>query len=136
MKLRTALLVAGVVFGLAASAPTAHAAKGIKKKGGETHHHGKVISVDHKGGHLTIATLHQSKKKKNVAAAKVKHLKFSVTNSTKVVVNHKKKNVASNLSAVRVGENVTIASHKGHADVIQIHLKTHKRQNVKKPRLK
>ena len=141
MKMRTALLVLGVVFGLTVGASSAQAAKGVKKKAngnGEHHHHGKVISVDHKAGHFTIAVHHHSKKKKGTTATatptKVQHIKFNVTNSSKFFVSQNKNKTPSSFSALKVGEHVGVASKNHHADTVVIHKQTKpKKKNNKKP---
>lgn len=137
MKLRTALLAIGVIFGLAVSASTAQAAKGVKKNASSTGthlHHGKVTHVDHKNGHFTIVAHHQSSKKKvntpTTATTRTHH--FKVSGGTKFVAHHGQAHAPTSFAALRVGEHVTVASKKGTAETVVIHKST--KANRKKPK--
>jgi hypothetical protein len=136
MKLRTAFVILGLVFGLGAGASSAHAAKGVKKNAnsGVHVHHGVVTHVDHKAGHFTILA-HHSKKKNNMnaqAGAQAKHVHFKVNGSTKFVVGNGQNKTPTNFAALRAGEHVTVGSQQGTAEGVVIH-KSQKKKPNKKP---
>jgi hypothetical protein len=124
MKLWSVGILALAVALIVGTTPV-QAGKGLKKNG-EHHHHGTVIGVEKKGEEAVIEIkLHHHKKKKGVEKTKTKTAKFTATVTTKFELVHGKERLAASLSHVRIGEHVSIAAKKHHADVVAIHKHTH-----------
>jgi hypothetical protein len=126
MKPRNLLVVVGLVVGLSAGAPSAHAGKGVKKKG-EHVVHGTVVHVEHKGEHHGEITVkvHHHKKKNGQPAHRHEH-KFAVQQNTHFFVRHGKEEHAARFAAVKKGEHVAIRAKEHHAEQVVIHRHAHK----------
>jgi hypothetical protein len=125
MKLRIPLVV-GLVVGLAAAVPSAHAAKGVKKKG-DHWVNGTVLHVDHKGQHegeITVKVHHH--KKKSQGATGQGH-KLAVHQGTRFVTRQGDKERAASFAAVKNGEHVSVEVKSHRAEMVVIHHHHHKK---------
>ena len=131
MQLRAPLVVAGLVLGLAVTAPQVRAAKGVKKKG-DHWVHGTVIHVEHRAnntGEITVK-VHHARKKIAVVAGQpaAHHHRLLVGPQTQFAIKAGQMEKATTFAAVRKGEHVSVLARTHHADKVVIH-----RHHLKKP---
>jgi hypothetical protein len=126
MKLRNLFVVVGLAVGLAAGAPSAHAAKGVKKKN-EHLVNGTVVRVEHKDQHEGEITVKVHHHKKKSQPGHGHERRFHVHRNTQFIARHGDKEHVTHFAAVKQGEHVTVHAKAHHAEMVVIHHHHHKK---------